>query len=92
MSKKTWSVTAAVAGGKYIGDFEAETGEEAIAMAAGSASVDLCHQCASECENAECEWMTAECDGETVTTEETWQDKALAAGWTPPKAKKGKAK
>ena len=92
MSKKTWSVNAAVAGGKHIGDFEAETGEEAIEMASRSASVDLCHQCASECENAECEWMTAECGDEVVTTEETLEDKAIAAGWTPPKAKKGKAK
>jgi hypothetical protein len=34
--------------------------------------------------------MTAECDGEVVTDEETWQDRARAAGWTPPK--KGRKK
>ena len=90
MSKKTWSVSAAVVGSKWIGDYEAETGEEAIQKAYEHAHVSLCHACASQCEDPSIEHMTAECDGEVVTDEETWQDRARAAGWTPPK--KGRKK
>ena len=84
MSKKTYSVTAAVVGSKWVGDYEAETGEEAIQKAYEHAHVSLCHECASECEDPSIEHMTAECGDEVVTDEETWQDRARAAGWTPP--------
>lgn len=41
MSKKTFSVSAAVVGSKWIGDYEAETGEEAIQKAYEHAHVSL---------------------------------------------------
>lgn len=55
-------VSATVTGSKYIGEFEAATAEEAERMAYGSAeaSVSLCHQCASECEDPECSEMHVE--------------------------------
>lgn len=82
---KKWSVNAAVVGGQYVGDYEAETGEEAIEKAAEHVNTSLCHQCARKVQNLESGYMSAECGDEVVTTEETWQDKARAAGWTPPK-------
>jgi hypothetical protein len=41
-----------VMGGKYIGEFEAPTPEEAEAMAWKVADVSLCHECARDCEDA----------------------------------------
>ncbi len=90
--KKTWMVTAAVVGSKYIGKYEAETGEEAIELAYADADVSLCHRCARKIENAEVEYMSAECGNDVVSGEETWQDKARAAGWTPPKKGPKKAR
>lgn len=57
-------VYATVTGGKYIGEFEAENKEAAIDAATQSdaACVSLCHQCASECEDAEIHTFTAELD------------------------------
>jgi hypothetical protein len=92
MAKRTWSVTAAVVGSKWMGDYEAETGEEALEMAREKADVSLCHQCSDECEDPQIEHMSAESNGEVVTDEETWEDRARAAKWTPPKAKKGARK
>jgi hypothetical protein len=48
-------VTGVVTGSKFLGTFEADTEEEAITMALESeeAYVTLCHQCSSECEDAE---------------------------------------
>lgn len=53
--KRKFSVYGVVSAGKYLGDFEAETKEEAIKLALESeaASVSLCHQCAGECEDPE---------------------------------------
>lgn len=50
-----WHVTAAVNGSKYIGEFEADTESDAIQQALHSdeAVVNLCHQCADECADAE---------------------------------------
>ena len=55
-------VSATVTGSKYIGEFEAATAEEAEQMAydSGEASISLCHQCASECEDPECSKMHVE--------------------------------
>ena len=57
---KKFSVYAAVTGTKYLGVFEANTKEEVIKMAAPEASVCLCHQCDSECEDAEIHELIAE--------------------------------
>lgn len=55
-------VNASVHGGKYIGVFEAETKEEAVALAEQSEEchVSLCHQCSGQVENAEIEELHAE--------------------------------
>lgn len=54
-SKKRWAVSGVVVGSKYLGEFEANTAEEAVEMALNgpTAYVSLCHQCASECEDPE---------------------------------------
>ena len=48
-------VTGVVSGSKYLGEFEAETEEQAIEMALASdrVAVCLCHHCSSECEDPE---------------------------------------
>lgn len=48
-----YSATGSVAGGKWLGIFEAENAEAAEDAAIAVGYVSLCHQCASECENAE---------------------------------------
>jgi hypothetical protein len=52
---KTWACYGIVTGSKYLGTVEAETKEEAEekALELESTYIDLCHQCASECEDAE---------------------------------------
>ena len=62
MKLKKFRVCGSVMGGKYLGEFMAETAEEAIEMALESeaAYVSLCHQCAGECENAEVQSAEAE--------------------------------
>lgn len=95
MSKRRWSVSGAVVGGTFVGDYEAETGQEAIEMARGDADVSICRQCSGNISDLTVERLVAECGGETVEDEpdEDWQDKARAAGWTPPKrARKTKGK
>ncbi len=51
-----WSVWAKVVGTKYLGEFEADTKEDAEAMALESdaASITLCHHCGEKCEDPEC--------------------------------------
>lgn len=52
--KKRWRVYGIVTGSKYLGEFEAETAEEAEQMAVNeNGYVSLCHQCADECEDPE---------------------------------------
>lgn len=50
-----FTVTGIVSGGKYLGEFEAETAEAAVEMALASdaASCSLCHQCANQVEDPE---------------------------------------
>ena len=57
-----YSVYAAVSGSKYIGDFEADNEDLAIAkaMESGNAHIGLCHQCAKQCEDAEAKDFIAE--------------------------------
>ena len=60
--KMKFRVIAVVSGSKLIGDFEAETEIEAKDMAAASqeAYVNLCHHCASECDDAQITLFLAE--------------------------------
>ena len=92
MAKRTWSVTATVFGGRYCGEFEAETGEEAIEAAMDQASVSVCHQCANDVGDVELGRFVATCGDDVVEDEPelTWQQQATAAGWTPPKKKRAK--
>lgn len=90
--KKTWTVTAVVVGSKYIGKYEAETGEDAIEMASADADVRLCHQCSDECEDATIESLDASSGDDVVSDREAWQDRAREAGWTPPKKGPKKAR
>lgn len=57
-----FSVYGSVVGSKYLGDFEADTKEEAIEKASLSdaGTIFLCHQCSDECESPEIVEMTAE--------------------------------
>jgi len=51
-----------VVGSKYLGEFEAETEEEAIekGLESNAAHVSLCHQCSGECEDPTIEEGSAE--------------------------------
>jgi hypothetical protein len=52
--KKKYEVMGVVSGGKFMGIYEAESKEEAEQMALDKEGyVSLCHQCASECEDAQ---------------------------------------
>lgn len=57
-----WSITGTVVGGKYIGEVEADTEEQAMqkGFKLPACHVGLCHQCASECENGEIDEIHAE--------------------------------
>lgn len=59
---KKWSVVGKVVGSKYLGDFEAETAEEAVekALESDAAQVGMCHECFPECEDGQIEEATAE--------------------------------
>ena len=48
-----WSVVGSVTASKYLGEFEADTKEEAEQMAIESeaAAVSICNHCNSECED-----------------------------------------
>lgn len=50
-----YRVNGVVTGGKYLGEFEADTPDAAAELALGSpgAQVGLCHQCSCECEDAQ---------------------------------------
>ena len=58
---KKWNVTGTVTGSKYLGIFEAETKEEAEALALESAAavVSICNYCDSECSDPSIESATA---------------------------------
>lgn len=55
-------MTAKVVGSKYLGEFEANSPEEAIekALHSDKAWISLCCHCTSECEDPEC--IDAEAD------------------------------
>jgi len=64
---KTYICSATVIGGKFIGEFRANSADEALKKAWKKACVSLCHQCSGEVENAEIDEIHIECDGEDVT-------------------------
>jgi hypothetical protein len=53
---------AIVTGSKYLGEFEADSPEEAEKMAATSDAgyISLCHKCSHQCEDAEVTHITVE--------------------------------
>lgn len=57
-----YNVTATVVGSKYLGEFEADSPDEAAEMARNStaASIGFCHQCAEHCEDPEVTAVLAE--------------------------------
>jgi hypothetical protein len=63
-----YRVYGKVVGTKYIGEFEAESKEEAEKMAMGSDkfSVSVCHYCSSECEDPEIESVIVESDEDEI--------------------------
>lgn len=54
-----WSVYGKVVASTYIGEFEAETKEEALDKAGKEAHVSVCHQCSRKIEDPEVTDMTA---------------------------------
>ncbi len=59
----------AVFGSKFIGEFHADSVEEALRLAEADAVASFCHQCSRECENPEVEVVTLTSGGVTV-----WED------------------
>lgn len=59
---KKYHVYGHVVGTKYLGEFEANSKEEALdlALSGDSAFVSMCHQCANECEDPMIEDATVE--------------------------------
>jgi hypothetical protein len=55
-----YDVYGAVTGTKYLGEYTAKNKAEAKEMALRDASVSLCFQCTSECEDATVESVSAE--------------------------------
>lgn len=51
----TYSVVGKVYASKYLGEFEADSPEDAVekALASDAAAVCLCHQCSDQAEDAE---------------------------------------
>ena len=73
-----YSVTGAVHASTYIGEYDANTPEEAIERAYRDAGVSLCHECARDVSDPEVCELTAE-DVETgdATSEATTNDQIV---------------
>ena len=68
---------AAVYGGKYLGEVEADTPEEALDKLSGEAgTISLCHQCASECEDGTAEDITVTNEAGEVVIDEAADQRA----------------
>ena len=57
---KKYRAYGIVTGSKYLGEYEADSPEEAEEMALNKSNVFLCHQCADECEDPEIHEVTVE--------------------------------
>lgn len=57
----------AVSGSKFIGEFDAETVEEALRIAEAEAGASFCHRCSGECQDPEVE-VVALTDADTGAT------------------------
>lgn len=70
-----YSVTGAVVGSTWIGEYDANTPEEAFEFARDDAGISLCHECARSVSDPEVCELTAE-DVETgdATSEKTVHD------------------
>lgn len=70
-----YSVSGAVVGSTWIGEYDANTPEEAIGLAYNDAGISLCHECARKVSDPEVLELTAE-DVETgdATSEKTIHD------------------
>jgi hypothetical protein len=78
-----------VSAGKFMGTYEASNADEAIELPQNEeGSVSVCHQCAREVDDPQIVRATAtnvETGEETCDSPElTWEERARAAGWTPP--------
>lgn len=73
-----YSVTGAVHGSTWIGEYDANTPEEAIELAYNDAGISLCHECARSVSDPEVCELTAE-DLETgdATSEATTNDQIV---------------
>lgn len=72
--KKTFHVGCGVVGGAYIGEYEAETWEEAVELSRGDAGISLCHQCSRQCSDLEVDHFWAEDDEGGSWSEESCHD------------------
>lgn len=72
---KTWRVGGGVSASTYVGEFEADTWQEAIEKAYKVAGVSVCHECAEHISDPEIDHLWAE-DEETgdCTSEPTLGD------------------
>lgn len=73
-----YSVSGAVHGSTWIGEYDANTPEEAIELAYNDAGISLCHECARKISDPEVLELTAE-DVETgdATSEKTVHDQIV---------------
>lgn len=55
-----YNVYALITGSKFLGEYEADSPEEACAMAEPNADVSICHQCAKEIDDAQIDSLQAE--------------------------------
>lgn len=57
-----YHVVGTVHGSKYLGEYEAESAEEAVEMALAEKGgpISLCHHCSQECEDGNVESATAD--------------------------------
>lgn len=56
-----YSISAKVVGSKYLGEVEADSEEDAIqkGYSLGTTYISICHECSSQCEDAEVDEITA---------------------------------
>lgn len=57
---RRWSLSGRVVASTYIGEVEAETEEQAVAMGFRKAHVSVCHQCSDDIQDPEVDEIYAE--------------------------------